>query len=346
LYDSTAKGPSEYFDTHVTVGHLRTLTFLALGDFDAAASAGDEIHTAIVTARGEKNYEAAFALYDMALVRLAQGRLRDANSLVAAFVPVDRELVGPDHPGLVTDVQIIARLSLAYGRGDAALGLLDYVVARRVAKFGEQHLLTWNARSLRADAETELGDYAAADRDFSVAILGMTKHFGPTHRDLGTMRRDYGSMLIEAGRFDAASEQLQAAQKIWEISGNIDHPYALACRELLAEVALRQGNSTSARQQLADIVERQRRHPDAWLARSLWALGTLDAAAHDTATAGRDLSEGADLLHKLGADGGMLAQRIRHAQGQVDSAVDPPDSPELSSLLEQARAIIAAAPQH
>jgi serine/threonine protein kinase/Tfp pilus assembly protein PilF len=334
----------EVFDTHVEVGHLRVLTFLALGDFDAAATAGNEIRTAIVSARGERNYEASFALYDLALVRLAQGRLSDAAALVNSLVPVDRSLVGPDHPGLVTDVQVIARLAIASGRAEAAGELLDYVVARRVAKFGEQHVLTWNARGLRAEAAALRGDWTAADRDFVAGISGIEGRYGPAHRDLGTLRRNYGAMLLSAGRLDAASEQLRKAQTIWEGHGGSSHPSALASRELLAEVALAQGQSSLARQQLVAVIDLQRRRPNAYLARSLWTLATLDTSANDVASAARNINQARALLHDLGADDSELAQRIRHTTGQDDSVSDATGH-TLDHLLEQARAIIAAAPQ-
>jgi len=161
LYAATANAQPEFFDTHIEVGHLRVLTFLAVGDFDAAATAGNDIRSAIVGVRGEQNYDASFAMYNMALVRLAQGRLSDASALVTALVPVDRSLVGADHPGLVTDVQIIGRLAIAAGQAQVASELLDYVVTRRVAKFGEQHVLTWNALGLRAEAASLRGDWMA-----------------------------------------------------------------------------------------------------------------------------------------------------------------------------------------
>lgn len=344
LYTATANPKSEFFDTHIEVGHLRVLTLLALGDFAAAAIAGNEIRSAIVSVNGEHNYDATFALYDLALVRLAQGRLSDAVALVTPMVPVDRSLVGPDHPGLVSDVQIIARLAIASGQAQVAGELLDYVVARRVAKFGEHHVLTWNALGLRAEAAALRGDWAAAERDFVAGISGIEGHYGPSHRDLGTLLRNYGVMLLSAKRFDAATEQLRKAQTIWESHDGANHPNALACRELLAEVALAQGQSSSARQDLVAIIELQRRRPDAFLARSLWALAALDASAGDNAAATRDLNQARALLLDLGADDSALAQRIRHANGQSNFGTEVATRP-LDPLLEQARAIIAAAPQ-
>ena len=209
LYTATANPKSEFFDTHIEVGHLRVLTFLALGDFAAAAIAGNEIRSAIVSVNGEHNY---------------------------------------------------------------------------------------------------------------------------------------GAMLLSAKRFDAATEQLRKAQTIWESHDGANHPNALACRELLAEVALAQGQSSSARQDLVAIIELQRQRPDAFLARSLWALATLDTNAGDNAAATRDLNQARALLFDLGADDSALAQRIRHANGQSNSGTEVATH-TLDPLLDQAHAIIAAAPQ-
>jgi hypothetical protein len=81
--------------------------------------------------------------------------------------------------------------------------------------------------------------------------------------------------------------------------------------------------------------------PDAYLARGLFALATLDAGTSDAANA---LTEAQKVLKDLGADESALARRIRQTLSKSDPVSDSPPS-DLDYLLEQARAIIAASPQ-
>jgi hypothetical protein len=70
----------------------------------------------------------------------------------------------------------------------------------------------------------------------------------------------------------------------------------------------------------------------------------LDTSANDAPAATRGLNQAQALLHDLGADDSVLAQRIRRAHDPGDSA-GAATAHHLDHLLEQAHAIMAAAPQ-
>ena len=222
------------------------------------------------------DYEIGIVLYNLYLARMAEGRLDAAAALISEFVPQDRLLVGPQHPGLFTDVTAIARLLQDAGRLHEAHALLTAALAARRKQFPEKHILVINTRAYLADDDCELGDVAGIEAfDNLVEFVDKpSTEIGVT--DLARIHFTHAQCLLHLDRIDEARRALAAARGSLLRVAEKDSPFALTIEAAQADADRRAGKVDAAVAALRPIVTRQRERDDRELPSSLLALARAE----------------------------------------------------------------------
>ena len=258
-----------------------------------------------------RSYEIGIVLYNLYLARMAQGRFDDAAALISEFAPQDRLLVGPQHPGLFTDVTAIARLMQDVGRLHEAHELLAAAVLARQRQFPERHSLVINTRGYLADVDCGLGDAAGAESRF-VELIALANDPGTeiAATDLARLYFTHSQCLLRSNRLDDARRELERARERNLQVAAKDSPYVLAMDAAIADIDRRAGQPAAALATLTPILARQRERGDRELPASLLAVAEADLALGKFADAQTTLEEAHKLLDQQGRPQSMLARDV------------------------------------
>jgi len=313
----------DYAGVRSDVLMLKQETLYRMGDLDASLTAGEYALAEVAHARGEKSYEASIALYNLALVRIAQGRVMDAAALIDRFVAIDRSRVGPEHPGLMTDVSAIARVLYSAGRLREARELWAGALAARRRNFAENHGWVVRMRGNLADADRELGDAAASEAVDAelVGLVGASSNF-PAY-DLAVILIDHAHALIALGRLAEARSALDKADERARLTAADGTLIPLMIGAMRADIERREGRPADALAKLANIIQRQRKHDDRELPASLLAQARASVAGGQPVDAAKALTEARDALARQGRPFSTVAREVEEAWAALPASILP-----------------------
>jgi len=312
-----------YAEVHSDVLMLKQETLYRMGDLDASLIAGEYALAEVARARGETSYDASIALYNLALIRIAQGRAADAAALIDRFVAIDRNRVGPQHPGLMTDVSVIARVLYSAGRLREARELWAGALAARRRNFAENHGWVVRMRGNLADADRELGDAAAGEAVDAelVGLVGASSNF-PAY-DLAVILIDHAHALIALGRLAEARSALDQADDRARLTAADGTLIPLTIGAMRADIERREGRPADALAMLASIIQRQRKRDDRELPASLLAQARASVALGQPADAITALTEARDALARQGRPFSTVARELEEAWAALPALVLP-----------------------
>ena len=277
---------------------LLSMTQYRMGKFAEAIATGESAMAQVGSAQGEKSYDISIVMYSIALMRISQGRFADAAALIDRFTTLDRSLVGPQHPGLVTDVTVIGRLMHYSGRLREAHELLAAAVSMRQRQFSLAHPLTIRTRDFLASVDCDRGDGPASESAFAEIIAQTIAAANFAVTDLADSYIHRAQCLIRLDRLAEARRALEAARVQVGLVASEDTPMPLAIAAMLADIDRREGRASEALIRLAPIIEQQRRRDDRDLPASLLASARAHLALGQPAAA--ELAEANSVLIRQG----------------------------------------------
>jgi hypothetical protein len=302
---------------------LKQETLYRMGDLATALTAGEYALAEVARARGEKSYDVSIALYNLALVRIAQGRVADAAALIDRFVAIDSSRVGPEHPGLMTDVSVIARVLYSAGRLREARELWAGALAARRRNFAETHGWVVRMRGNLADVDRELGDAVtgeAVDAEL-IGLVGASTNF-PAY-DLATLLVGHAQALIALGRLAEARSALASADERARLTTADGTLVPLMIAALRADIDRREGRAATTLAELAPIIERQRAGDDRELPASLLAQARASVSVGQPADAAKALTEARDALARQGRPFSTVAREVEEAWAALPISIVP-----------------------
>jgi len=288
---------------------LLGLTYYELGAYDRAVEFGERAATELRKLHGRADYSVNVALYDIALARLKQGRIAEAAALIEEFVAIDRSLVGPQHPGLMTDVVTISMLLHDVGRLRETRDLVSAAIAFRLRQFGESHRSVVNSRAHLGAVLVDLGESREAE-EVLTSVIASAATASMATLDRSGIRFDHARALVDLNRLDEARAEFQSALDLVRAAAPADSPLALSIAAAIADLERRQGHSAQALALLEPIVQRQRERKDRELPASLLIVARANLAAGNAELAGKALTEASSALEQQGRPTHALAREI------------------------------------
>jgi serine/threonine-protein kinase len=310
----------EYAELRGAVLQMLTSTYYRSGQLDQAARIGYQTIAQQRSLHAQYHYDVGLALYQLALIRLAQGRPADTAVLIGELAPGDRTLVGPEHPGLMTDVTIIGRYFNAVGRLPEAQELLAAALAARRRQFPETHNFVLRTRALLAAAQLDAGNADAVEATLAAIIATAEALPDAAVDDLAEMHCDRGRALVALGRYDEAQRELDAAHALILRQTDATARVPLAIEAAVADLTRRHGDAAAARADLGRIAQQQRQRDDRELPATLLALArALKASGATVQATGAPLREAAEVLRRKGSSTQGLAREIEIELAQLTS---------------------------
>jgi hypothetical protein len=313
---------------------LLEITHYRSGSLAEAVTAGEAAVLQFRRLHRQYNYPVGLALYQLALVRLAQGRAGDAATLINEFAVGDRSLVGPQHPGLTTDVTIIGRYLRSVGRLREARELLGAALSARLRQFSPTHSFVLRTRSLLAGAQLDLGEAAQVEPVFADTIRLATAAPNFAADDLADMHYEHAFALIQLNRLDEARIALASALDTIRRQTPQDAPVPLAIAAALADIDRRQGDPSGALAKLDTIIQTQRQRDDRELPASLLAYARAASGAGNPAGAEKALVEARAALGRQGRASSAIAREI-----EIERAALPNNAANVTAHLVRAAEI-------
>jgi tetratricopeptide (TPR) repeat protein len=314
----------EFAAVRADVLTLLGMTHYRMGDFERAFQKSEAALAQLRKTKGKPyDYEIDILLYNLYLVRDAQGRIDEAATLIGEFTAQDRLLVGPQHPGLFTDVTSIARLMQEVGRLHDAHDLFAAAVSARRRQFPENHILAINTRAYLADDDCELGDSASESAFDELVALTAKPGIEIGATDLARILVTRAQCLLRRDRSDRFADVRrsleQARDLIIRVSAE-DSPFALVIDATHADAERRSGNPDAALNSLAPIVARQRERADRELPASLLIAAHANAAVGRYGEALAELDEARGTLVRQGRPFSTVAREVEITSAALPSA--------------------------
>ena len=144
-----------------------------------------------------------------------RGQQARAISLYKRALEIRRGSLPKDHPDIGSTLIKMAATADAAGLTPQALAWLDEAAAiYSRARASEQPQLFSGLLTARGAIERRRGDYAAAHRSFSEALVQRERMYGGTHPMVAETRADLAAVELAQGSPTAALENALAAEKI------------------------------------------------------------------------------------------------------------------------------------
>lgn len=154
----------------------------------------------------------ATALYNLAILRRAQGQDAAAEDLYKEALAIRERVLGPQHPEVAVTLNNLAALYAAQDRYTDAEPLLQRALAIRERHTGaDQRLYAQSLNNLALLYAAE-AKYADAEPLYRRALAAQEKQLGPSHIDLAQTLENYAALLRETNRIgEAEALELRAA---------------------------------------------------------------------------------------------------------------------------------------
>ncbi|MCH9687142.1 MAG: tetratricopeptide repeat protein, partial [Deltaproteobacteria bacterium] len=216
--------------------YLLQRVYDGLGDYEAAALAGEQALRLRTEALGPAHPITAAAVRNLGLAYLKQERFGEALEMFDRSAAVWEDAVGHDHPYVGGLAEHRGRALLAMGRVDEALASMQQALAihQQVLRPGHPSL----AENLGGLSEVLLAlgriDEAASANQRAMAIEH--DEFGPGHRSFAARLRSASAIDLARGRSDIALERAMQARQFLEALLEPHHPELASAMERIADV--------------------------------------------------------------------------------------------------------------
>jgi tetratricopeptide (TPR) repeat protein/predicted Ser/Thr protein kinase len=176
----------------------------------------------------------------LATLHRRSGEHDRAKELVEQALALQEATLGPEHPGLASNLSILARAHQATGDYDQAEALYERALAISRDTLGPEHpILALDLNSL-GNVHSATGDHGQAKLLFGQAVAIWEAALGPEHPYLASGLYNLGNAHHATGDYDQAKALMQRSLAIQEASLDPEHPDLTFPLVGLARVALAQ----------------------------------------------------------------------------------------------------------
>ncbi|MEU1333495.1 tetratricopeptide repeat protein [Streptomyces sp. NPDC005865] len=326
----------EHPSTLITRANLAS-TLMLREDLTSAEAEVRSVLDARTRILGPDHPETLDARHTLAMLHVRQGELdaRSAAAIFAELTAAQREQLIDDHPNVLVGRNSHAAALRSLGELSQSESEYKAILEVAIARHGEQHPVTLNARFEWARS---LGRIARTDDAVSEMrhVLDLQERtLGGSHRNVARARSSLGVLLMQQGHFDEAEEQLHRALNALPE----DDPGRSDVQHDLVTVLHARGRLREAIGQLREIADEELQrsgpaHTDTITARNSLGVALKDFGKFEEAAAVyREALRGATKKH---LDDQPLILTLRHnlavvlrIQGNLDEA-----EKEQSAVLE------------
>jgi eukaryotic-like serine/threonine-protein kinase len=228
-------------------------------------------------------------LYQVATLRLFEGRYADGLTQLERAVDLREKALGPESPALAPLLTRLADAAERSSKYDRAFSAAQRAIAIDERALGPVHPDLAEALIAAGDAQRQLDHHEEAHRTYQRALDIREKAFGPNSPDVATTLFGVGIAFIDEGRYRQALPLFQRAEKIYEQAYGRAHPSVANTLGNLAICLETLGQAEEALKMVQEAREIEARangpdHPgllylDAMAADALRDLGRLEESA-------------------------------------------------------------------
>ena len=185
----------------------------------------------------------------LAEVYYKQSRFAESEPLYRRSIAIDEAALGPDHPGLATDLQNLALLYIAQEKFSEAEPLLKRALSIYQKAYGQDNLLFIRCQSDLATVYENEGNISQAESLYRSALATSQKILGPNHIETARLLNNLAYVCYRQGKYSEAETLYKWALASSEAALPPDSPLLAGCIEDYSRV-LRKLNKTAEAEQL------------------------------------------------------------------------------------------------
>ncbi|EIJ41362.1 putative ATP-binding protein involved in virulence [Beggiatoa alba B18LD] len=192
----------------------------------------------------EQNY--ASCLVNTANVLNNLGNYTKAETLLNKAIPIQKKILGSEHPDMATSLGNLANIYQAQGDYAKAIEFNEKALAIEEKHFGSQHPDVASSLGNLATIYQAQGDYAKAIEFNEKALAIFKKHFGSQHPNVATSLGNLATIYQAQGDYAKAIELNEKALVIREQHFGLQHPNVAMSFNNLANIYADQGDYAKA----------------------------------------------------------------------------------------------------
>jgi len=289
----------------------KVVTAVDTGDLPLARASAERNIDELRRSPERDLYDYPFAQWRLARVLVEIGAPREADRVMREVIRLDRSLVAPTHPGLLTDLLVVTDVLLDDGNLADAERFAEATLALRRRVFGPNHRAVVDAAIHAARVAADLDKAERGEEEFAAALAVGDKVYLPHARDLAAIHYHYAVFLIRRDRIADAQGQLAACARVFDDAPASPSWIRLACAAAAAYCA----RSTES---LDAAIAAQRSHDSRELPTALWLHWRL---AGDRAS----LDEAAARLARSGRSASRIGRDVAAARQAPEPAIERAD---------------------
>ena len=302
------KLPALNRDPEVQAHLYQTLgtVYQSLGLFDRADSL---MHTALErlkSAYGPDHQEVADNLRRLALLRMDQARLPEAERLAREALAIDRRRLPPGAPALAEDTTVLGAVLARRVANQEAIDVLSEAIRLTSAIDAEKNALL-ASRTLLANVHFALGHYAAADAENQQLLATDLRVHGERHPDVAIDLINLGNIQYQWGHYREAEGYYRRAVDINRAWFGPNHPDTADMTSYVAEALIAEGRFDEAdsleRPALEVLRKAYPKEPHPSIAMALDQLGAIAEHRGKPREAEADFSRMAAIYQAVYGDG-------------------------------------------
>ncbi|AUI69936.1 tetratricopeptide repeat protein [Beggiatoa leptomitoformis] len=174
------------------------------------------------------------------------GNYTKAETLLNKAIPIQKKILGSEHPDMATSLGILAIIYQAQGDYAKSIEFNEKALTIFEKHFGSQHPDTAGSLNNLATIYQAQGDYAKAIEFNEKALAIFEKHFGSQHPDVASSFNNLATIYSDQGDYAKATEFHEKALAIREKLFGSQHPDVASSLNNLATIYQAQGDYAKA----------------------------------------------------------------------------------------------------
>ena len=193
---------------------------MELGELDRADTTLDE---ALGMVEGPPTRALALGLSNLGNLRLRQGRLQEAESLLRRSIGISQEVLGKDHPHAAATITALAGTLFFAGREKEAEHTYREAIALMETHLGPEHPNLNNALVALANLHLRRSESEPAEQLAERALKIAEREFGPDSVDAANAVQSLAACAATKGEYDRATAFALRACKLHEQALGANH---------------------------------------------------------------------------------------------------------------------------
>lgn len=179
-------------------------------------------------------------------VSAGQKRYDEAEPLYKKVIQIDEQSLGPDHPGLASDLTNLALLYNSQGKYNYALPLLERALSIYQKAYGDSNLAVVDCKLSLATTYDRLGQAQKAEELYKQALASSQSAGGPGKFITAKILNKLAYFYFKQSRFSEAEATYIKALSATEQSMGPNSRFVAACCQDYAKVLRAEGKSSEA----------------------------------------------------------------------------------------------------